>query len=84
MAIYGKERKEFVLFGYFRIATNFEPAYGGRFNLLGTASDSYTMQYPVAHKNYSILSACSFIRAELGGLMSDTMSEPRLRNECLP
>ena len=52
-------------------------------HLLGTASDSYTMQYPVAHKNYSILSACSFIHADLGCLMTDTMSEPRLRNECL-
>jgi hypothetical protein len=52
-------------------------------HLLGTASDSYTMQYPIAHKNYSISFACSFIRANLDGLMADTMSEPRLKNECL-
>jgi len=28
--IYGKEREVFLLFRYFRVATNFEPAWGGR------------------------------------------------------
>jgi hypothetical protein len=32
IAIYGKERKVFVLFRYFRVATTFEPASGGRLN----------------------------------------------------
>jgi hypothetical protein len=52
-------------------------------HLLGTGSDSYAMQYPVAQTNYSILSACSFIRVGLGDLMIDRMTEPLLRNESL-
>ena len=53
-------------------------------HLLGTDSDSYITQCPIAHTNYSILSACSVVRAALGSLKTDRMSEPRLRNECRP
>jgi len=54
--IYGKEREEFVLFRYFHVAMNFEPAQGGQFNYTETCWSCFNVNLILLLKRFSCAS----------------------------